>query len=101
MFNLKKTPEIKSSLDEALEIAVQKLKDTDPSTKDYAVIAQNVKTLTEANTADKAAHKPNVVSADTLAMIFGNLTGLILVLGYEHGHAITSKAFGQIGRIKI
>lgn len=38
------------------------------------------------------------VSPDTLAIIAGNLTGIVLVLGYERAGVITSRAFNLIGK---
>lgn len=41
------------------------------------------------------------VSPDTVAVIAGNLIGIALIMGYERGHVIVSKAFGMILRGRV
>lgn len=36
------------------------------------------------------------VSADTLAIVAGNLAGILLIVGHEKAHVVTSKALGFI-----
>jgi hypothetical protein len=36
--------------------------------------------------------KPDKLSKDTLAIIGGNLAGILLVIGYERAHVVTTKA---------
>lgn len=38
------------------------------------------------------------VSPETLAIIGGNIAGIVLILGYEHVHVVTSKALGFVMR---
>lgn len=40
------------------------------------------------------------VDANTWALIGANLAGILIVVGYEHGHVITSKALGFIGKLR-
>lgn len=48
----------------------------------------------------KAKQRRDVVSRDTLALILGNLTGILLIVAYEQKHVLTSKGFTQIIRPK-
>jgi hypothetical protein len=48
----------------------------------------------------KKQHRRNRVSRDTLAMVFGNLAGILLIVAYEQKHVVTSRGFGQIIRPK-
>lgn len=34
------------------------------------------------------------VSPDTVALILGNLLGIVIIVGYEHAHVVTTKALG-------
>lgn len=34
------------------------------------------------------------VSPDTVALVFGNLLGILIIVGYEHAHVVTTKALG-------
>jgi hypothetical protein len=36
------------------------------------------------------------VSADTLAIVAGNLLGIVMILSYERAHVITTKALGFV-----
>lgn len=38
----------------------------------------------------------NRVSKDTLAIIAGNLAGIVLILGHERAHVVASKALGFV-----
>jgi hypothetical protein len=44
----------------------------------------------------KEQELPKRVSPDTLAVVGGNLAGILLILYYERAHVITSKAFNLI-----
>lgn len=45
--------------------------------------------------------EPKHLSKDAVAIIAGNLLGIVLILGYEHGHIIASKAISFVlkGRV--
>jgi hypothetical protein len=44
----------------------------------------------------KEQEAPKRVSPDTLALVAGNLAGIMLMLHYERVHVITSKALGFV-----
>lgn len=48
----------------------------------------------------KAENRSDPVSRDTLALIAGNLLGILLIVAYEQRHVMTSKGFSQIIRPK-
>ena len=39
-------------------------------------------------------------SGDTLAIVLGNLVGIAVIVGYERGHVMTSKALGSLFKTK-
>ena len=43
---------------------------------------------------------PKRVSPDTLALILGNIVGIVLILGYERANVLTSKALGFVLRLR-
>ncbi len=49
-------------------------------------------------TALKAKERRAPVSRDTVALIAGNLMGILLIVAYEQKHVMTSKGFNQIIR---
>lgn len=48
----------------------------------------------------KTKERPDPVSRDTLALIAGNLMGILLIVAYEQKHVMTSKGFQHIIRPK-
>lgn len=48
---------------------------------------------------DKTTSKRKI-SPDTLALVLGNLAGILIIVGYEHSHVMVSKASGFIIRPK-
>jgi hypothetical protein len=64
-------------------------------------LANTIKILMEARTADKAASKKPSVSPDTIASIAASLLGLGLIMTYEQKNVITTKAFGLVPKIRI
>ncbi len=48
----------------------------------------------------KAKERRAPVSRDTVALIVGNLMGILLIVAYEQKHVMTSKGFNQIIRPK-
>lgn len=43
----------------------------------------------------KAKERPNRVSRDTIAIVVGNLLGILVIVVYEQKHVITSKGFNE------
>jgi hypothetical protein len=41
-------------------------------------------------------HAKKGVSSDTLLIVAGNLAGIVMILGYERAHVVTSKALGFV-----
>jgi len=44
--------------------------------------------------------QPKPISNDTLAMIAGNLAGIVLIVGYERANIVTSKALGFVLKLR-
>lgn len=94
-FNLKKEP---TKLDEEIDAVLNQMQSMDATSEDYEKITKNLGKLYEL----KAMNDKHIkVSPDTLAVILGNLAGIVLILSYEQTHVITSKALGFVikGRV--
>lgn len=63
-----------------------------PYSEDYNDLLKRLERLYDL----KAQQRPKKVSPDTLALIAGNLAGILLIVAYEQKHVITSKGFSQI-----
>lgn len=93
IFNWKR----KTALETTIDSALKSMSVLEPESKEYAAIASTVGTLYEAK-----GHEPNRrISWDTVAVILGNLLGIILILTYEQVNVITTKALNFIikGRV--
>lgn len=94
-FNLKKEP---TKLDEEIDAVLNQMQSIDATSEDYEKITKNLGKLYELKAMNDKRSK---VSPDTLAVILGNLAGIVLILSYEQTHVITSKALGFVikGRV--
>jgi hypothetical protein len=81
-------PVEKTRLDEVIDQALSELAGHDANTEEYAEI---VKRVAELN-ALRDTNKSDRLSKDTLALILGNLAGILVIVSYEHIHVMTSKA---------
>jgi hypothetical protein len=100
MFSLKRTEEEPRPLEVALNALILQLGDYPGNSKEYTAIANNVRTLTEAAVADKTTNRRQFVSEETKATIAANLAGILMILSYERGHVLTSKALSMLHRVK-
>ena len=48
----------------------------------------------------KADTRKSKVSPDTMALVLGNLIGILIIVGYEQNHVITSKGLGFVMKSK-
>lgn len=89
-----KTRNEKSELDEVIDTIKSSLIGMDESTEVYSDAAdQLVKLYTLRAETDR---KQLSVSPDTLLIVAGNLLGILIIVGYEQRHVITSKALSFI-----
>lgn len=92
MFNLRKREENPTVLDVAIETALEKLNDLNPGTKEYSVHLDQIAKLM----LFKEKTTPKRVSPDTVAIVAGNLAGILMIVSYERVHIVTSKALGFV-----
>ncbi len=85
--NRKKT---EHHLDSVIERATAYLEMTEPGTDEYRSIVNELERLSAIRTAEMP--KPERVSRDTLAIVLGNLAGVLIIIAYEQNHVWTSKA---------
>lgn len=89
-------PVRKTALDEVIDNAIRELNGHDADSDGYAkIVAQ----LTELY-AIKSQEKTDRLSKDTLALVAGNLLGIILIVKHEELHVVTSKAMNLVGKFK-
>lgn len=81
-----------SVLDAVIEEALAQLSGINVETEEYARKVDQIAKLMKL----KEQNAPKRVSPDTLAIVAGNLAGIVLILGYERAHVVTSKALGFV-----
>jgi hypothetical protein len=64
---------------------------------EYPRFIEHLNALNELKQNQKSARR---VSPDQMALILGNLAGVIIIVGYEHLHVVTSKALSLLVKAK-
>lgn len=87
MFALK-PPAGTSELDEAITSALRQLDSLPAYSDEYIQILNQVERLS----ALKTTNRRQRVSPDTMALVLGNLVGIVLIVGYERANVMSSAA---------
>mgnify|MGYP003591950604 CR=1 FL=1 len=80
------------TFEDAIERLLLEMNEYDPDSDTY----QNALASLERVSRVKCETKKTRVSADTIALVLGNLLGILIIVGYEQTHVITSKGLGFI-----
>lgn len=86
-----------SVIDPVIETLISEMSGYDASDELYSQAAANLKILMEAKAVEP---KPSRVSPETLAIIAGNLAGIVMILAFEKNGIITSRAFSLVTRTR-
>ena len=70
------------------------MENADPTTPEYAQIVTKLEKLYALRGSKKS------VSPDTLAIVLGNLAGIIMILNHERAHVVVSKSLGFVMKLK-
>jgi hypothetical protein len=75
-------------LDVAITALISDMQAYGPETKEYAVMLSELERLYSL----KAENRRMSVSPDTVAIVMGNLVGILIIVAYERGNVMTTKA---------
>lgn len=89
-------PNNKAGLEHAIERALQTMDNEDPTSDQYAKVVDQLQKLHEMKTTES---KPRV-SAETALTIGANLLGILMIVGHERTHIVTSKALGFVLKLR-
>jgi hypothetical protein len=81
-------------IDKQRNVVLSEMQKLGVAHEDYPKLMAYLERLSEIK--DKERNDP--LSKDTVALIFGNLMGILLIVAYEQKHVMTSKGFSQIIR---
>ena len=96
---IKKTHAEPSALDLEIKSVLNKMQDITPDTDEYGLLLDRLEKLYKMKVSDKDDRKR--VSADTIVMVGANLAGIVMILGFERAHVITSKALSFVLKSKV
>lgn len=85
-----------SKFDDVEDKLVEELMIHDPDSSDFRnslMYLERIKALQET--------EKSRISPDTLAIVGGNLLGILIMVGYERAHVMTSKGLGMLLRTKL
>lgn len=92
----KKEPE-ETELDRAITALELEIRDAvDKTTKEYAKRIKNLERLYLL----RSKNAPAGINPDTYLIVGGNLAGILIIVIYEHGHVIASKALNFAGKLR-
>ena len=87
-----------SKYDAPIEKALASLETYDTDDAEFSDAMDYLERLTKLKEAEKSVVRK--FSPDTLAIVLGNLAGILVIVAYEQKHVLTSKATGFILRAK-
>lgn len=87
----------RSYLEVEIDNVLKTMLTMDPASEDYKTMTENLERLYKL----KAIDSNKKVSADTMALIAGNLLGLVLIMSFEKTNVITTKALGFVLRGRV
>lgn len=94
------TPDEPDTLSQAITELEKTMASYEGSEDDYPKMVASLERLYKLK--EKHSHKSfrERISPDTVIIVAGNLAGIFIVVAYEHGHAITSRAIGFAGKLR-
>lgn len=96
MFN-QKTPTTPTELEKAITRVLESMDGVDVTSEEYAKMVAQLDKLHKMLPPKKEAK----VSNDALIAVAGNLLGIVIILGFERAHIVTSKALGFVLKSRI
>lgn len=79
-------------LETAIDTLISEMASHDGDSEEYTKMTDNLETLYKL----KAETQPDRVKLDTIAIVAGNLLGIIIIVGFEKSHVMTSKALNSL-----
>lgn len=94
MFNKKEDP-VRELLDENIVELLQLLKVTASDDPEYPKTREELEKLYALRDAS-----PESVNPNTLLLVGGNLAGILMIIGFEKSHVMTTKALAFLGKLR-
>lgn len=91
-----KEPDEESGLKKAIDTVFSEMASVSCDSDDYAKMVKQLSKLYSLKEIDKPAR----VSPDTIALVIGNIIGILLIVGHERTHVVTSKAMQFVLKLR-
>lgn len=91
-----RTPRPKSELEKAIDSLLARMANSQEESEEYAQMADQLVKLYKLKEHDA----PSRISKDTMVLVAGNLVGILIIVGYERAHVVTSKALSFAGKLR-
>lgn len=85
-----------SGLKDAIDTVFSEMAAHSSDSEEYAKMVSQLETLYSLKSIDA----PKRVSPDTLAIVAGNLLGIMLIVGHERANVVTSKALSFVLKLR-
>lgn len=92
---LSKRSDEAEGLDQTIAELERDMQGHDGDSEEYATCLNRLERLYKL----KEKHSKKRISPETWLMVGANLAGIIIIVAYEHGHALTSRAINQVGKL--
>jgi hypothetical protein len=79
---------VPSIYEEPIKKVLIEMQENGVETEEYSTAVRHLETLTKLKTEEGRKR----VSADTMAIVVGNLLGILVIVAYEQKHVMTTKA---------
>ena len=86
----------KSILDDPINKILVKMDNTEPYSEEYVLLLTNLAGLVKLQSEERS----NRVSPDTMAVVVSNILGILIIVGYEQGHVVGTRAKDYVLRTK-
>lgn len=83
---------VDAGLEEVIDAVQDRLLTMDPTSDEFSATVKQLSKLHKIRTQKKGGR----VNPDAVLAVAGNLAGIVLILGYERAHVVTSKALGFV-----
>lgn len=93
---LSKSSDEAQSLEKTIQMLEDDMRSLSGDSEEYATCLNRLERLYKL----KEKHSTRKFNPDTLLIVAGNLLGIIIIVAYEHGHVIGSKAMSQVGKLR-
>lgn len=90
--NIKKFINKDENLQKEIDRVLTLMSEAHPTSTEYADLTASLDSLYKL----KESASKNRVSKDTMAVVAGNLAGILMIVGHEKAHVVTSKAIGFV-----